>query len=211
MMQAFSTAADQSIACPQCGVALLAAHIEPSIPFRCPGCRSTLEAFTFPSFRRAAIPFPNLKERVSEGEAACFFHMDRKAAVSCERCGRFICELCEMPIGGHLLCPKCLEANLSGEKIPELVTRRICWAKLAFYLGGVPLVIGLPFWPALVFSGAAAIFCAIYGWNKPGSVVRGRRRWVAVVGAICGLTQIVIWLGIVGLISIGFLGDVWNG
>ena len=45
-----------------------------------------------------------------------------------------------------------------------------------------------------------AIFLALFGWKKPGSLTRGRRRWAAIAGIIGGTLQIAIWVTFVILI-----------
>ena len=87
-----------------------------------------------------------------------------------------------------------------GKKLPELIPYRFIWADAALFTGLLPLLLGIVVWPFIIFSGAAAIFFALFGWKKPGSLTRGRRRWAAVVGIIGGLLQIAIWLTIVILI-----------
>ena len=64
----------------------------------------------------------------------------------------------------------------------------------------MPLLLGVFMWPFIVVSGAAAIFFALFGWKRPGSLPRGRRRWASIVGIIGGVLQIAIWLTIVILI-----------
>ena len=60
----------------------------------------------------------------------------------------------------------------------------------ALLAGVLPLVASIFIWPLLIFTGVFAIFLALWGWRKPGSLVKGPRRWAAVVGLVCGLLQI---------------------
>ena len=78
-----------------------------------------------------------------------------------------------------------------------MIPWRFIWADAALLFGILPLVLGLFLWPFIVFSGAAAIFLALFGWKRPGSLPRGRRRWAAVLGMVGGASQIAIWLTIV--------------
>jgi len=133
-----------------------------------------------------------------EGDATCFFHPGKKAESCCEGCGRFLCELCDMPLGARRLCPACLGSGLHRQEMPELISKRICWSRTAFLLGTLPLLIGWPVWPiAFVICGPLSIATAIYGWNKPQSLVLGRRRWTAIAGIIFGLLQIAFICGMV--------------
>ena len=130
----------------------------------------------------------------------CFFHPENRAAVSCDRCGRFICAVCDMQLGVRHLCPTCLSSGLGAEKLPELVVRRFLWADTALLIGIVPLLFFI-FFPAFIVTGPAAVFCAVFGWKRPGSLPRGRRHWAAVVGLIGGLVQLTIWVGWLLLIT----------
>lgn len=172
----------------------------------CPGCHAGFSGRIFPAFWAQRAASSSSDQSMIEGDAGCFFHPAKKAAVTCERCGRFICALCTVEIGAEALCPACLGGGLQNEKVAALVTSRFCWSNLAFLLGVVPFVLSLTVLPLLVFTGPAAIFAAIYGWNKPGSLVRGRRHWAAVLGIVFGLAQVAIFGAFVLVIWKGKIG-----
>ncbi len=194
-----------SIRCPRCAMALGATAWAEGLPIRCPNCRTQLLARTFHAL---SLPRPVQESaagtRAMEGEAVCFFHPQKRAERSCERCGRFICGFCDLPIGARHVCPTCVGSGLAEggreTKLPELVTRRVRWAYAALLVGGLPLVFGWIVWPLLFVSGPTAIFLAIYGWRKPGSLVYGRRRWQAVLAILFGFAQLAIIAGFALLI-----------
>lgn len=72
----------------------------------------------------------------------------------------------------------------------ELTPRRIVWGQMALLAGCLPLLTLM--WPLYVITGPAAIGLAIYGWNKPGSLVSGRRRVAASFAILFGLLQIAV-------------------
>jgi len=184
------------VRCPQCGAALAAESWDrPEVAVSCPNCHEELWAQTFPAIARAR-PEVRSGEHAMEGEAVCFFHPEKRAALACERCGRFVCELCDMPLGTRHLCPACLGSGLESEKLPELVNRRVVWSKLSFFVGALPLLLFF-FWPIFVVSGPAAIGFGIYSWNKPGSLVTGKGRFRAVIGILCGLAQLAFLVGLI--------------
>ena len=39
-----------------------------------------------------------------EGEAACFYHAEKRATVACSACGRFLCALCDLDFSDHHFC-----------------------------------------------------------------------------------------------------------
>ncbi len=194
------TAPPTVLACPQCSLALDPAAFAIGKNIACPHCHGEIHGAVFPAFWKSPADLAGRAQTAGEGEAVCFFHPENRAAISCEKCGRFICSVCECTVGTRHLCPACLSSGLTGERLPELIPWRFIWADAAFFIGLMPLLLGVFLWPFIVFSGAAAIFLALYGWKRPGSLPRGRRRWAAIVGIGGGLLQIAIWFTIVILI-----------
>ncbi len=178
------------IRCPECAASLESgAWGSERQTLICPRCQSRLLSIAFPMLGRQR-PGTALGQTATEGEAVCFFHTGKRAAITCDRCGRFLCELCDMPLGARHLCPTCIGGGLETGKVVELVNRRVCWSSLSFLLGALPITVGLIFYPMILATGPAAVATAIYGWKKPGSLVMGRRRWLAVLGGLLGLVQI---------------------
>ena len=189
-----ATAPIPALACPKCNAALDPGTLAGGSGTMCPHCRSEIHGAIFPAFWKGPADPAGPAQQALEGEAVCFFHSENRAALSCERCGRFICALCEFNVGQRRICPMCLSSGLAGEQLPELIPWRFIWSDAALVTGLLPLVLGIFMWPFIVFSGAAAIFLALFGWKRPGSLPRGRRRWAAVVGIVGGALQIAIWL-----------------
>src|SRR4051812_5436334 len=182
------------VQCPQCGTGLMlgpeAEGVLTFVTTNCPRCQTRLLAHVFPAIhRQERIGTPG--QAALEGESTCFFHPAKRAAAVCDRCGRFLCSLCDLPMGSRHVCPKCLASGMEKEgPLPELLTRRVSWGRLALLFGLLPVLLG-PFLMMLWFiTGPAAVFCAIYGWRKPPSLVRGRRRPSAIIGLLLGLAQI---------------------
>jgi len=163
---------------------------------RCSLCNQRFRVWSFPALARERRP-PVEPTPAREGEAACFFHPGQQAVRPCDRCGRFLCALCELPLGSGYLCPACLGTEDAPVEIPELVSHRLSWPSLSMVLGLLPLTPLLwLFWPFFIVTGPAALFTAIYGWNKPTSLVNGSRRFSAVLGVIGSLLQIGVLVGI---------------
>lgn len=197
-------AQNSTLACPRCRTPLAPEDFAATHDTACPQCRGILRAAVFPAFYRdAASAVPGLADRAGEGEAVCFFHAENRAERTCDRCGRFICHVCDMPVGARRICPSCLSGALETEKESELVAWRFLWSESALLFGIVPLFLGIMIWPFIVLTGITAIVLGIYARRKAGSVPRGPRRWMAVLGIIGGLLQILIWMGILGLIIFG--------
>jgi hypothetical protein len=179
-------------ACPECREPV--PDLTPDHFVRCGRCGTHLTGSVFPAVSLLREQPIQTGERAVEGDAVCFFHPGKRAEHSCARCGRFICGLCDMPIGKEHICPTCLGSGLESGKLEELTPRRIVWGQLAMITGGLPLLMFFFMWPFFVITGPAAVGVAIYGWNKPGSLVKGRRRVAASLGLILGLAQIAIFV-----------------
>lgn len=186
-----------ALSCPKCHLALDPVFAQSGAEVSCPACRSGITVRLFPAFTNPPEGVSTASgERAVEGEAACFFHPEKRAAIACERCGRFLCTLCDVPFGGKHLCPLCLDTA----KLPDLITRRVVWGHAAGLLGLLPLLLlplCFPFWFLAFVTGPAAIIIALWKWNAPGSLVLGKRRGMAIAGIIGGVLQLA---GIAGFI-----------
>jgi hypothetical protein len=200
-MSAVSPVPPTFVACPACGFTVAPDALTRENETACPQCRAVLSGGLFPAFWNPEPVAQSLADHAGDGEAVCFFHPENRAALSCDRCGRFICAVCDMPLGTRHLCPTCLSSGLGGEKLPELVVSRFVWSQTALLIGLLPLLVFPLVWPGLIVTGPAAIFCALFGWKRPGSLPRGRRHWLAVLGLVCGLLQLTIWFGFLFLLS----------
>lgn len=145
------------------------------------------------------IPFPALRAKrtvvraqaVGAGEeAACFFHAENQAATICDGCGRFLCAVCSIDLTGRPLCPSCIAAQ--KDKTAHTVNDRMLYDGLAMTLALVPLIM----WPLTVVTAPVALGVVIYGWRKPGSLVRGKR-WRLVAAGVIAFVEIAAWCGFV--------------
>jgi hypothetical protein len=187
---------NSTLACPRCRTALAPASFAASVDTECPHCHAILRGAIFPAFHRdAAEAVPGLADRAADGEAVCFFHAENRAERTCDRCGRFICHVCDMPVGAQRLCPTCLSGALETDREQGLVAWRFLWADSALIFGWLPILLALFIWPFLVLTGITAIVLGAFARRRPGSVVRGPRRWAAVLGIVGGVLQVLAWGG----------------
>jgi hypothetical protein len=189
-MNAGFTSPAQALSCPKCRLAIDPNGIAPGAALDCPACRSNLSFTIFPALAHPPETVSTASgEHALEGEAVCFFHGEKRATVACQRCGRFLCSLCDVPFGGRHLCPSCLDVT----KMPELIKRRWIGPQTALFLGMGPICfffICFFMWPLLPFSGLAAIVVALWSWRKPPSLVHGSRRWMSILGLLGGIGQV---------------------
>lgn len=156
----------------------------------CPTCKSKTGALVFPAFlnRLEAV---SAEPVLDEAESSCFFHPNKKAAVACESCGRFICSLCEIEIGGVRLCPQCLDSGKRKGKLTNLEGSRTLYDNIALLLslGFLPIfTIGLT-----CMSAPAAFYLCLRYRKAPRSLVRpGRWKWWTAL--ILSSLQIIGWI-----------------
>lgn len=152
----------------------------------CPACRETFRIYAFPALFRPGLRKPR-KQAAADGEASCFFHVGKRAAVPCDSCGRFLCALCDLEFGGRHFCAACLgnarkakagSAPIAAELMRDKVflPHNLAWA-LACY---TPMtLLGIYLMP---LSAPAALWFAFRHWNRrEGFQIRGRWRAVAAV------------------------------
>jgi hypothetical protein len=188
------------LTCPACGATLGPYGLDPAQEAFCPGCRAALRGQVFPAWWTPTTVAPVL-QRAMDGEAVCFFHPANRAVLPCDACGRFVCTICDLHVGSRHLCPVCLSKGLSNEKLEEIVPRRFIWSRTAFWLGLLPLLFSIALWPIIFATGGTAVIIALIGWKRPGSLVRGRQRWAAILGILLGLLQVGVWCGFIFLIA----------
>ena len=90
-----------------------------------------------------------------EGANACANHARNAATASCQRCGLFICALCEMNVGTGSYCPTCFE-RVRSEGTLQAARRYRDYAAMArtAVIAGVffsLMFVGLPFGVAGIY------------------------------------------------------------
>jgi hypothetical protein len=182
-----------ALACPKCGTSVVGAVPPLTDPQPCPSCRRPFGALTFPAWQRVPTVGRNAEAILTADEAGCFFHPQSRAQVPCDTCGRFLCALCDVPLGGRHLCPDCLNSGTRRELVSQMDNGRTLYGGIAFLVALLPLLI---FWPFTIATGLLSVFLAIYFWHKPQSLT-GPRRGIYVVTILLGLGQFAVWALIV--------------
>lgn len=178
------------IRCARCGT-----RTDPGLaaqgPVGCITCGDTIVSRVFPAmWRGLAVSRP--EQIVAGDDASCFNHPDNRAAAACQRCGRFICSLCAIPLSGQTLCPSCVEAHTRDEtppaSAPIIAPRRLLYGQIALSIALLPLLI----WPATLVTAPAALFTAIRFWRRPLSL-RGGTHAPHLFAIFFALLQIAGW------------------
>lgn len=109
-----------------------------------------------------------------EGEAGCFYHPQKKAAVPCQGCGRFLCALCDCELNGQHFCPACLETGKQKGKIKNLENQRTLYGNIALALTIYPVILVFGIYFSFI-TAPIALYVALRYWNAPRSIVGGGR------------------------------------
>jgi hypothetical protein len=186
-----------TIQCPKCQASLFEGVFNQTEPTPCPACQRPLQIEVFPALFRKTASGNSGELILTEGEAACFYHPQKKAVLPCEACGRFVCGLCDCELNGRHFCPACLEAGKTKGKIKNLENRRTLYDSLALSLSLLPLLI---FYFTLI-TAPMALFLAIRYWNAPRSLIhRTKVRFIFAI--LFSSLQIVGWgIGIYLLVA----------
>jgi ribosomal protein L37AE/L43A len=146
--------------CPRCGVALTSDWIRSGV-ITCPFCNRAFDATAFSPPPRKQVVTTEVVTVGPEGANACANHARNAATASCQRCGLFICGLCDMNVGSGSYCPSCFERVRSEGTLHTAARRYRDFATMArsFAIAGILLslmFLGLPFGAAAMYYGVKA-------------------------------------------------------
>ena len=176
------------LACPNCTAPLPGAPQELTRLQRCLECGAGLEAHVFPALFRQVQIGAHAAAIVAADEAGCFYHPRKRAVAPCDGCGRFLCALCDIELGGGHLCPACLDAGKKSGRLSGLENRRTLYDSAALTLAMVPMLL----WPLTLITAPAVLCLVFFRWNAPGGVVaRSKVRYV--VALMIALLQLAGW------------------
>ncbi len=163
----------------------------------CPYCQKRLQLRVWPIVRQNA----NAASAISE-QATCFFHPDKAFQACCQRCGRFVCGLCDLQLGVDHVCPTCFERgrgdSATGGGSAEWRYRDVLYDSIAATVGWAWII----FWPTIVVAIPSVIFLHVKYRKAPRSYLiprSGWRFWSAYVGLVwlpllLGSTIFLRWL-----------------
>jgi hypothetical protein len=152
--------------CATCEAGITFERVAGGAATRCPACGAETQYELYPALLRPRADAHVAPAILMDDESSCFYHPTKQAAVPCDRCGRFLCNLCDFEIDGEHLCPACLESGKSKGDVARLQTTRTRYDVIAFSLSLVPFLFMLI---PVVFTGPAIIYMYLrYGRAKEG-------------------------------------------
>lgn len=171
--------APESVICPSCQGRVTPAETE-TVRQKCPYCQKQLQIRVWPVVRQNT----NAAAALSD-QATCFFHPDKAFQACCQRCGRFVCALCDLQLGAEHVCPTCFERGRAdsgaGAGKAEWRHRDVLYDSIALTIGWAWIL----FWPAVVAAIPAVIFLHVKHRKGPRAYLiprSGWRFWAAYAG-----------------------------
>jgi hypothetical protein len=178
----------EKVSCTQCHQPIPAGcYITPDF-VRCPSCQVPIKIDLFPAFVRGLQP-GKPGEVLTDDQASCFYHPQKKAVIPCDHCGRFLCALCDVEFGNKHVCPACLDAGRKKGRIVNLDRHRVVYDSAVLRLALIPMI---TVWFTAV-TAPAALYLAIRHWNSPTSLVR-RTRVRFILAIVLSGFQILAWV-----------------
>ena len=166
------------VTCPHCSIDIPADAEWQS----CPYCQKWLQIYVWPVVRQNS----NATTALSD-QATCFFHPDKALQACCQRCGRFVCALCDLQLGAEHVCPACFERGRadSGAEASkaEWRYRDVLYDSIALTVGWAWIL----FWPVIVAAIPTVIVLHVKYRKAPRSYLIARsgwRFWAAYVGLV---------------------------
>jgi hypothetical protein len=187
------------VLCPRCSRPAPPENINTGVAFRCGGCASEIILDAFPAARLAPLMRGAESGLASEGVAVCFYHDHRAAVAACDGCGRYVCALCDVPVGKRRLCPECLALRNRAGRAQVFPNERARADLTALALAGVPVAaVMVPVVNVIVASlslltAPIALALVFLNWRKPPSLVGWSRAWLIVAGVLASM-EILGWV-----------------
>jgi hypothetical protein len=185
-----------AISCPSCGGDVIPVETETEWQY-CPSCANRLQICLWPVGRTS-----NRAAAALSDQATCFFHPDKSFQACCQRCGRFVCALCDLQLGAEHVCPACFERGRadSGAEAgkAEWRHRDVLYDSIAATIGWGWIL----FWPVFVAALPAVIFLHVKYRKAPRSYLIPRSGW-RFWSAYVGLAWVPLLFG--GLFVVGWM------
>ena len=173
--------AQGTVACPSCGSPVTPVEA-PGVWQSCPYCRKRLRIGVWPVARQKTNAASAMPE-----QATCFFHPEKAFEACCQRCGRFLCALCDLQLGAEHVCPTCFERGRTdagrSRGTAEWRHRDVLYDSIALTIGWGWILV----WPLIIAALPATIVLHVKFRKAPRSYLiprSGWRFWAAYVGFI---------------------------
>ena len=189
-----------NLSCPQCSESLAVSLFISGEPVQCPACNSQVEAYIFPELHRDPSSRPGI-HLAQEHEAVCYFHSRYRATNPCDKCGRFLCEICVITVGNRQLCAECLSQLRKQRNETGLVHHAALFDNVALFLVTAP-VVTVFFCVFTIVSAPCSLFLSFYYWSRQWTLVpRSRLRFG--IAILFSIMLIAFWAYVIYHVATG--------
>ncbi len=164
------------ITCIKCMAPLGAEVVNNAELSQCPSCGVLTKVDLFPAMFKEISAGTIGETLITDNDASCFYHPQKKVEVSCSECGRFLCALCDVELDGKHLCIPCLQAGKKKKTLKNMENHRALYDNITLYSA-----IGSVFFWFISFLTAPIILFMIFRyWKAPTSILpRTKVRFLA--------------------------------
>jgi hypothetical protein len=164
----------------------------------CPECDTPVTLYAFPTLLHGVPAGATAQAIVEEEETTCFNHPNKRAEVTCETCGRFLCNTCDVEVQGAHHCPKCLASAYKTED--RYRTNYPRYDRLAAILAIFPVLI-FPLLLISLITAPIALVLVFRFWRYDVKPVKYERS-TAIVAFLLAALQVAIWaMAFIALLS----------
>jgi hypothetical protein len=179
----------QALVCPKCRTPIPETLFNLGRFAPCLKCRQELQVDVFPAFYAGPRLGRPGEPLVDASEASCFFHTEKRAAIACESCGRFLCGLCDLEVEGRHICPSCLSAGRKKGALKNLDQYRLVWPGIGLLMA---LVLPLIFYPLTPIWALASLGVTCFGFFRPGSITGDRKIVLYALAFVVPLAELAL-------------------
>lgn len=172
----------REVECPKCKAVLPDQPSAAAALEECPSCALKLKLHTFPALFRPLPAGLRGATALTEGEATCFHHEQKRAVTACDECGKFLCQLCDVPVGEQHFCPQCVEAGMTRGRLKQLERGRPRHDLVMLSI----TVLSLLFW-VIPLLPLAVLVIGCWKWKAPRSLVHRTRLRMVIAMVIAAL------------------------
>ena len=185
------------VQCANCEARTAVLLTDASVERHCRSCGALTRIDVFPALLLGPATGHSGEKLLVPEESSCYYHPDKKAVVVCESCGRFLCAVCDLELGGRHVCARCIESAVTKDKSERLRQSRMYYDEIALAVAVLPMLF---IWVTL-FTAPVAIYVAVRYSRRRLSILP-RRKWRFLLAIVLAGLQLMGWILAVSYFSL---------